>query len=91
MALQFMQAVQQEVNQLADIPFFGYKQVKPDYRFDSIIGDDEVLDMLNSIETQTRTHNMESISDNNPGVESVTPQTMEEQELYKALEVFFAD
>ena len=91
MALQFMQAVQQSVNQVADIPFFGYKQVKPDYRFDSIIGDDEVLDMLNSIESQTRTHDMESISDNIPGVESVTPQTMEEQELYKSLEVLFAD
>ena len=35
-ALQFMQAMQQSVHQVANAPHFGFEWVKPDYQFDPV-------------------------------------------------------
>ena len=45
MALQFMQAIQQSVNQVANVPDFGMEWVKPDYQFDPLV-DDDFMDVL---------------------------------------------
>jgi hypothetical protein len=36
MAMQFMQAMQQSVSQVANAPHFGYEWVKPNYQFDPL-------------------------------------------------------
>ena len=99
MALQFMQAMQQSISQVIDIPFFGYEQVKPDYQFDPIV-DDDVFDTLNpqmmtaasaqptAIDSKTNCDKNE----NPPVIElpqqsaTLTPRAMEE--LYEALEEY---
>ncbi len=40
MALQFMQAMQQSVDQVINTPYFGFEFVKPDYQFDPIVDED---------------------------------------------------
>lgn len=61
MALQFMQAIQQSVNQVANVPDFGLEWVKPDYQFDPLV-DDDLMDVLASAKTQSPTHQTYSIS-----------------------------
>ncbi|KAK4018467.1 hypothetical protein OUZ56_000518 [Daphnia magna] len=58
MALQFMQAIQQSVNQVVNVPDFGFDWVKPDYQFDPMV-DDEILDVLDA---KTSTHQNYCIS-----------------------------
>lgn len=40
MALQFMQAMQQSVDQVINTPYFGFEFVKPDYQFEPIADED---------------------------------------------------
>ena len=40
MALQFMQAVQNSVQQVVQVPYFGFEWVKPDYQFDPLANDE---------------------------------------------------
>jgi hypothetical protein len=60
MALQFMQAIQQSVNQVVNVPDFGFDWVKPDYQFD-LMADDDLADAFTT-KTQSPTHQTYSIS-----------------------------
>ena len=52
MAMQFMQAMQQSVQQVINAPHFGFEWVKPDYQFD-MVSDDDILETLTSPTTQS--------------------------------------
>ncbi len=55
-----MQAIQQSVNQVVNVPDFGFDWVKPDYQFDPMT-DDDLVDALNA-KTQSPAHQTYSIS-----------------------------
>ena len=60
MALQFMQAIQQSVNQVVNVPDFGFDWVKPDYQFDPMV-DEDLVDALTA-KTQSPSYPTYSIS-----------------------------
>ncbi len=54
-ALQFMQAMQQSVQQVANTPHFGFEWVKPDYQFDpvSAFAESNQAELKNDIQMKT--------------------------------------